>query len=78
MVERQVRFIGWTGKLSDHLDFTGSVLIREPRGEMGKKTVLAESCTDVKDKITTLGLVIKHLSFGSHKHVAVRSKCFSF
>lgn len=41
-------------------------------------TALAESHTYVEDKIMTYGLVIKHLFFGSCKHVPVRSKCYSF
>lgn len=67
-----VRLIGWPGQLSDHQILTGSLPIGEARGEIGRMTALAEFYTHMKDEIMTHGLVIKHLFFGSHNHVAVR------
>lgn len=70
-----VRLIGWPGQLSDHQDHTGSLPIREARGRKGRMTALAESCTHMKDEVMPHGLVVKHLFFGSHNHVAVKGKC---
>ena len=61
MVERQVRLIGWTGQLSDHLDFTGSFLIREPGGEIKRMATFAESCTYMEDTVMMYPLVAESM-----------------